>query len=83
VRTAAVGLFVAIASLVLGVAATQQRIELQGSQPLAAVSYAYDEVGWHGQDVRLLSCSTGCPSGTYAQELANDLGVTAQAQRRD
>lgn len=39
--------------------------------------------GWGGQDVRLLSCSTGCPSGTYAQDLANQLGVTVQAPTTD
>jgi hypothetical protein len=39
--------------------------------------------GWAGQDVRLLSCSTGCPSGGFAQGLANDLGVTVRAPSTD
>ncbi|GAB3851800.1 RHS repeat-associated core domain-containing protein [Nocardioides maradonensis] len=39
--------------------------------------------GWGGQDVRLLSCSTGCPSGTFAQDLANDLGVVVRAPTTD
>jgi RHS repeat-associated protein len=38
---------------------------------------------WEDQNVRLLSCSTGCPSGTYAQDLANELGVTVQAPTSD
>lgn len=32
-----------------------------------------------GQNIRLLSCSTGCPSGSFAQELADELGVTVMA----
>jgi hypothetical protein len=32
-----------------------------------------------GQDVRLLSCETGCPTGTFAQGLADELGVTVKA----
>jgi len=34
---------------------------------------------WAAQDVRLLSCSTGCPAGSFAQGLANDLGVQVMA----
>jgi hypothetical protein len=34
---------------------------------------------WGGQDVRLLACSTGCPSATFAQALANELGVRVSA----
>ena len=32
--------------------------------------------GLDGQNVRLLSCWTACPSGSFAQDLANELGVT-------
>lgn len=32
-----------------------------------------------GRVVRLLSCETGSPSGSFAQDLANNLGVTVQA----
>ena len=39
--------------------------------------------GWGGQDIRLLSCSTGCPTGTFAQDLANDLGVVVRAPTSD
>lgn len=34
---------------------------------------------WGGQPVRLLACETGCPSGSFAQSLANNLGVTVNA----
>jgi hypothetical protein len=36
-----------------------------------------------GQNVRLLSCQTGCPSGTFAQDLADDLGVRVMAPTTD
>ena len=39
--------------------------------------------GWAGQDIRLLSCSTGCPTGNFAQSLANDLGVVVRAPSTD
>lgn len=39
--------------------------------------------GWAGQDIRLLSCSTGCPTGTFAQDLANNLGVVVRAPSTD
>jgi hypothetical protein len=32
-----------------------------------------------GQNVRLLSCLTACESGTFAQDLADELGVTVLA----
>jgi RHS repeat-associated protein len=35
--------------------------------------------GWNGQNVRLLSCWTACPSGSFAQDLANNLGVDVVA----
>jgi hypothetical protein len=38
---------------------------------------------WAGQDVRLLSCSTGCPTGSFAQSLANELGVGVKAPTTD
>jgi hypothetical protein len=36
-----------------------------------------------GQNVRLLSCQTGCPSGTFAQDLANEMGVRVMAPTTD
>lgn len=36
-----------------------------------------------GQNIRLLSCQTGCPSGTFAQDLANRLGVRVMAPTTD
>ena len=38
---------------------------------------------WAGQDVRLLSCSTGCPTGSFAQDLASELGVGVKAPTTD
>ena len=35
--------------------------------------------GYHGQDIRLLSCSTGARSDGFAQNLANKLGVSVWA----
>ena len=32
-----------------------------------------------GQNIRLLSCWTACPSGSFAQDLANNLGVRVMA----
>ena len=37
----------------------------------------------NGQGIRLLSCQTGCPSGNFAQELANNLGVRVKAPTSD
>ncbi|MDF1488276.1 hypothetical protein [Tessaracoccus caeni] len=34
---------------------------------------------WQNQPVRLLACETGCTSGTFAQNLANDLAVPVRA----
>jgi hypothetical protein len=36
-----------------------------------------------GQNVRLLSCQTGCPTGNFAQDLADRLGVRVQAPTSD
>lgn len=36
-----------------------------------------------GQDIRLLSCQTGSPSGTFAQDLADNLGVRVKAPTTD
>lgn len=36
-----------------------------------------------GQDIRLLSCRTGCPTGSFAQDLANNLGVRVKAPTTD
>jgi hypothetical protein len=35
--------------------------------------------GFNGQDVRLLSCETGSPEESFAQDLADNLGVNVQA----
>lgn len=37
------------------------------------------QIGWQGQPVRLFSCNTGCDPQGFAQELANELGVTVTA----
>lgn len=39
--------------------------------------------GLGGRNVRLLSCQTACPSGSFAQDLANELGVRVQAPTTD
>ncbi|NHA01778.1 hypothetical protein G5V59_24390 [Nocardioides sp. W3-2-3] len=36
-----------------------------------------------GQNIRLLSCQTGCPSGTFAQDLSNRLRVRVMAPTTD
>lgn len=36
-----------------------------------------------GQDIRLLSCQTGCPRGSFAQDLANEMGVRVMAPTTD
>ena len=36
-----------------------------------------------GQNGRLLSCQTGCPSGTFAQDLADEMGVRVMAPTTD
>lgn len=36
-----------------------------------------------GQSIRLLSCQTGCPTGSFAQDLANVLGVRVKAPTTD
>jgi len=36
-----------------------------------------------GQDIRLLSCQTGCSAGTFAQDLADELGVRVKAPTSD
>jgi hypothetical protein len=38
---------------------------------------------WGGQPVRLVACSTGCPTGTFAQALADELGVAVKAPTTD
>lgn len=57
--------------------------DVSGLSPSELADQIESNPGWGGQNVRLLSCSTGCPSGTYAQDLANDLGVTVQAPTTD
>lgn len=36
-----------------------------------------------GQNIRLLSCQTACPSGSFAQDLANKMGVRVMAPTTD
>lgn len=57
--------------------------DVSGMSPAELAAKLEANPGWGGQNVRLLSCSTGCPSGTYAQDLANQLGVTVQAPTTD
>lgn len=38
---------------------------------------------WSGQNVRLLSCSTGSPEGSFAQDLSDELGVAVKAPTTD
>ena len=57
--------------------------DVSGMSPGELAARIRGNGGWGGQNVRLLSCSTGCPTGTYAQELANELGVTVQAPTTD
>ena len=35
--------------------------------------------GYEGGNIRLISCKTGSPTGSFAQNLANKLGVTVRA----
>jgi hypothetical protein len=39
--------------------------------------------GSGGQNIRLLWCQTGCPTGTFAQELADRMGVRVMAPTTD
>jgi hypothetical protein len=36
-----------------------------------------------GQNIRLLSCRTACPTGSFAQDIANQLGVRVMAPTTD
>jgi hypothetical protein len=51
--------------------------------PGGAASVIRSTPSWGGQDIRLLSCSTGCPSGNFAQGLADELGVAVRAPTVD
>jgi hypothetical protein len=42
-----------------------------------------DQRRLRGQNIRLLSCQTGCPTGTFAQELADRMGVRVMAPTTD
>lgn len=42
-------------------------------------SFLRKDSGYKGGNIRLLSCSTGSPMGTFAQNLANKMGVTVRA----
>lgn len=57
--------------------------DVSGLSPSELAAKIQSNPGWGDENVRLLSCSTGCPTGTYAQELANQLGVTVQAPTTD
>jgi len=57
--------------------------DVSGMSPAELAAKVEGNPGWGGQNVRLLSCSTGCPSGSYAQDLANQLGVTVKAPTTD
>jgi hypothetical protein len=57
--------------------------DVEGLSASELASRLRADVSWNGQDVRLLSCSTGCPSGTFAQDLANQLGVRVVAPTTD
>ena len=51
--------------------------------PADAASVIRSTPSWSGQSIRLLSCSTVCPSGTFAQGLADELGVAVRAPTVD
>lgn len=51
--------------------------------PAQAASVIRSTPSWAGQNIRLLSCSTGCPSGAFAQGLADELGVAVRAPTVD
>lgn len=57
--------------------------DLGGLSPSELAEQIKRAPGWGGQNVRLLSCSTGCPTGTFAQNLANELGVAVKAPTTD
>lgn len=56
---------------------------VSGMSPSQLASAIRARPGWGGQDIRLLSCSTGCPTGNFAQGLANELGVVVRAPTTD
>jgi hypothetical protein len=45
-----------------------------------AAKIAVSSDGW---DIRLLACQTACPSGSFAQDLSNRLGVRVTAPTTD
>lgn len=51
--------------------------------PAEAAAVIRATPSWGGQNIRLLSCSTGCPTGSFAQGLANELGVAVRAPTVD
>lgn len=57
--------------------------ELGGMSPAEVAGDIRGTPSWGGQDVRLLSCSTGCPTGSFAHDLANELGVGVKAPTTD
>lgn len=54
-----------------------------GLTPEELAAQIRNTASWRGQDVRLLSCRAGCPVSTYAQSLANELGVNVRATNAD
>lgn len=57
--------------------------DVSGMSASELASSIRSSYGWNGQNVRLVSCSTGCPVSTFAQSLADDLGVTVRAPSVD
>ncbi|MCB1257652.1 MAG: hypothetical protein KDB26_11125 [Microthrixaceae bacterium] len=51
--------------------------------PSEAAAAIRSTPSWAGQDIRLLSCSTGCPTGRFTQALADELGVAVRAPTVD
>lgn len=55
--------------------------EIAGMSPAQLADRIRDASG--GQNIRLLSCQAGCPTGNFAQELADNLGVRVMAPTTD
>ncbi len=51
--------------------------------PADAAAVIRGTPSWGGQNIRSLSCSTGCPTGNFAQGLANELGAAVRAPTVD
>jgi hypothetical protein len=53
--------------------------DVAGLSPSELAGQISGRSDWAGQNVRLIACEAGCPTGGYAQALANDLGVSVQS----